>query len=121
MASSARMAQNFLSGDPSDRNGRPLSVMLVPSRIDDSDSTEFAEFHSRLARLGTISVDPPDGYRLQDLILPYRALLAFREQFVLGNEHLETVLGPLLEGYQRIAANMQQLAPDFAGCGAAPE
>ena len=78
MASSARMAQNFLSGDPSDRNGRPLSVMLVPSRIDDSDSTEFAEFHSRLAQLGTISVDPPDGYRLQDLILPYRALLAFR-------------------------------------------
>ena len=114
MASSARMAKNFLSGDPSDRNGRPLSVMLVPSRIDDSDSTEFAEFHSRLAQLGTISADPPDGYRLQDLILPYRALLAFREQLVLGNEHLETVLSPLLEGYQRIAANMQQLAPELS-------
>jgi hypothetical protein len=112
MHSSARMAHSFLAGDPADRSGRPLSVMLVPSRIDDSDSAEYAAFHSRLAVFDSVPAAPVDGYRLPDLILPYRARLAFREQLIVGDEQLETVLGPLVEGYQRIAANMQQLAPE---------
>jgi hypothetical protein len=112
MASSARMAENFMVVDEQDRAGRPISVMMVPSRIDDSDSSEFANFHTRLTQLETLHPAAlQDGYRVRDMLLPYRARLAFQEQLVIGNEKLETVLGPLVEGYNRIAANMQRLAP----------
>ena len=112
MESSARMAESFLVVDDDVRRGRPLFVMMVPSRIDDSDSSEFAKFHARLSSLeASLPTQLPDGYRVRDMLLPYRAKLAFREQLVIGNDELETVLGPLVEGYNRIAANMQQLAP----------
>jgi hypothetical protein len=112
MASSARMTRSFLDTDEQDRGGRPISVMMVPSRIDDSDSSEFAAFHSRLSEMESLLPrELQDGYKVRDMLLPYRARLAFREQLVIGNDTLETVLAPLVEGYNRIAANMQSLAP----------
>jgi hypothetical protein len=113
MASSARMAASFMAVGDEERDGRPLALMMVPSRIDDSDSSEFASFHDRLAELECLVPANPDGYRMRDTLLPYRARLAFREHLVIGDSELETVLGPLVEGYERMAANMQQLAlPD---------
>jgi hypothetical protein len=110
MASSARMAASFMAVGDEERDGRPLAVMMVPSRIDDSDSSEFARFHNRLAELESLVPANPDCYRMRDTLLPYRARLAFREQLVIGDSELETVLGPLVEGYERLAANMQQSA-----------
>ena len=112
MTSSARMTKSFMVVDNHAREGRPISVLMVPSRIDDSDSSEFEKFHARLAQLEPLlPSELLDGYRVRDMLLPYRARLAFQEQLVIGSAKLETVLGPLVEGYSRIAANMQQLAP----------
>lgn len=106
MESSARMAETFLAGHS--------DVILVPSRIDGSDSGEFGGFLSRLAdvevRLGEAS--QPDGWQMLDLLVPYHPRLAFREQLVVGNETLEAILPSIAEAYRRIATQMQRRAPE---------
>jgi hypothetical protein len=110
MESSARMAETFLATGDGDRG---VEVILVPSRIDDSDSGEFSGFLARLAEMER-RLPPtrsPDGWQARDLLLPYRPRLAFREQLVVGDDELQSVFRPIVEGYRNIAAQMQQLAP----------
>lgn len=111
MASSARMAEAFAS---SVEGHRRQDVILVPSRIDDSDSFEYSSFIKRLHKIEQqlARIEPPDGFQTLELLLPYRAALSFREQLIVGDDERQTVLGPLVEGYRRIAATMQRLAPE---------
>jgi len=110
MESSARMAETFLAPREGDRG---VEVMLVPSRIDDSDSGEYSGFLTRLAEMEQRlpSAGSPDGWQARELLLPYRPRLAFREQLVVGDDELESVFRPIVEGYRNIAAQMQRLAP----------
>src|SRR6476661_7248946 len=67
MESSARMAETFLAPREGDRG---VEVMLVPSRIDDSDSGEYSGFLTRLAEMEQRlpSAGSPDGWQARELL-----------------------------------------------------
>jgi MinD-like ATPase involved in chromosome partitioning or flagellar assembly len=111
---SANMIRSFL-GDSvlKARGGRALSVLAVPSRVDDQDSRGFAEFQKRIADVfASIPVVPTDGYSMDDMHVPYLAPFSYHELILYGDQETETSARRILESYGRIAANMQRLAPE---------
>jgi len=109
----ARMGHAFTSDAVYQaRDDRPLDLIVVPSRIDDADSSAFLEFQQRL---DTTFSDLPlrfldDGYTMHQMCLPYLPIISYEETLVVGNPEMEQAAGRLHEAYQRVAANMRALA-----------
>jgi len=109
-----RMAKSFTSDAiRTVRQGRELEIIVVPSRIDDSDSEGFGEF---LQRLSATFSDVPmraldDGYSMEAMLIPYLPAFSYRETLVFDDPEIEKKAGRLLEAYRRIASNMESLAP----------
>lgn len=110
--STARMARNFASEQVKEaRNGRPLDIMVVPSRIDNSDTDGYGEFLKRIEN--TVKELPvaksETGQRLTETIIPYFPAFSYRETLIFGDEEAERLADQLVESYLRIAENMQIL------------
>jgi septum formation inhibitor-activating ATPase MinD len=109
----ARMCLNF-TGDAvkKARGGRPLEIIVTPSRVDDADSEGFGRFHKRLKtafeRIPMRALD--DGYSLEEMLIPYLARFSYDESLVIGDPEAETVASRLVQAYRNIAANMKSLS-----------
>ncbi len=107
MDSSVRMARSFTSpATTAERGGRALPALLVPSRIDDQDSTAYSDFVTRLE-----SWMPSTSRETLDLLIPYKAVLSYREQLIPGDFVLEKAAGDVLDAYRRIALEIRRAAP----------
>lgn len=108
----ARMAQNFTSEQVKEaRNGRQLEIMIVPSRIDNSDTDGYGEFLKRVEK--TVADLPvakiESGHRLTETIIPYFPAFSYRETLIFGDQETEKLANQLIERYLNIAENMQIL------------
>lgn len=111
--STARMARNFASEQVKEaRNGRPLDIIVVPSRIDNSDTDGYGEFLKRIEKTVTeLPVAKPEtGHKLAETIIPYFPAFSYRETLIFGDKEAERIADQLAESYLHIAENMQILS-----------
>ncbi|MBZ0283014.1 MAG: hypothetical protein K8L97_19915 [Anaerolineae bacterium] len=110
--STARMARNFTSEQITKaRNGRQIEIMVVPSRIDNSDTDGYKEFLKQIenvvAELPVAKIDT--GHRLTETIIPYFPAFSYRETLIFGDRETESLATQLAKSYSNIAANMELL------------
>lgn len=115
ISNTARMARNF-SGEQvkKARGDRDLEIMVVPSRIDDSDSAGYSNFLSRMDEefrdLRMTALD--DGYSLKEMLIPYLSAFSYREMLIVGDKDAEKNAHRILQSYHSITSNMKNLAHD---------
>lgn len=120
----ARMVSNF-SSDAMQiaRDGRPLKVMVVPSRVDDNDREGYSSFEKsfREAFDNLIPPELSDGFTPLQSLLPYLAPFSYEETLIIGDEEYERTARRLVESYRQIAVNMQLLSPAESILRSSPE
>jgi len=105
------MVESFISADVTKaRHGRPVKILILPSRVDDADSKGHEEF--RVQFLETVDKYTPRILREWkrspwDLEIPYKAQYAYRESLVTGvsgaNEKID-------RSYRYLAAHLALLS-----------